>query len=113
MADCIFCMLASHEIPTNVVYEDDEMFCFYDAEPQAPVHVLLIPKKHIESLDDLKPEDEALVGRMMLKIQDIAKTLGLENGYRVVSNNGDDAFQTVKHLHFHILGKRKMSWPPG
>lgn len=113
MADCIFCMLANHEIPTSVVYEDDEMFCFNDAEPQAPVHVLLIPKKHIESLDDLKPEDEALIGRMMLKIQDIAKELGLENGYRVVSNNGADAFQTVKHLHFHILGKRKMSWPPG
>ena len=113
MSDCIFCKLASHEIPTNVVYEDDEMFCFYDQAPQAPVHVLLIPKKHIESLDDLKPEDEALIGRMMLKIKDIAKMLELENGYRVVSNNGADAFQTVKHLHFHILGKRKMSWPPG
>ncbi len=113
MADCIFCMLANHEIPTNVVYEDDEMFCFKDAEPQAPVHVLLIPKKHIECIDDIKPEDAALIGRMFLKIQDIARDLGLENGYRVVSNNGEDAFQTVKHLHFHILGKRKMSWPPG
>ena len=113
MADCIFCMLANHEIPTNVVYEDDEMFCFKDAEPQAPVHVLLIPKKHIECIDDIKPEDAALIGRMFLKIQDIARDLGLENGYRVVSNNGADAFQTVKHLHFHILGKRKMSWPPG
>ncbi len=113
MADCIFCMLANHEIPTNVVYEDDEMFCFKDVDPQAPVHVLLIPKKHIECLDDLKEEDAPLVGRMMLKIQDIAKDLGLENGYRVVSNNGEDAFQTVKHLHFHILGQRKMTWPPG
>ena len=113
MADCIFCMLANHEIPTNVVYEDDEMFCFYDAEPQAPVHVLLIPKKHIECIDDLKDEDAELIAHMMLKIKDIAKDLGLENGYRVVSNNGEDAFQTVKHLHFHILGKRKMSWPPG
>ncbi len=113
MADCIFCMLANHEIPTNVVYEDDEMFCFKDAEPQAPVHVLLIPKKHIECIDDIKPEDAALIGRMFLKIQDIARDLGLENGYRVVSNNGEDAFQTVKHLHFHILGKRKMTWPPG
>ena len=113
MADCIFCMLANHEIPTDVVYEDDEMFCFYDAEPQAPVHVLLIPKKHIECIDDLKDEDAELIAHMMLKIKDIAKNLGLENGYRVVSNNGEDAFQTVKHLHFHILGKRKMSWPPG
>ena len=113
MADCIFCMLANHEIPTSVVYEDDEMFCFKDADPQAPVHVLLIPKKHIECLDDLKEEDAPLLGRMMLKIQDIAKELELDNGYRVVSNNGEDAFQTVKHLHFHILGKRKMTWPPG
>ena len=106
-------MLANHEIPTSVVYEDDEMFCFKDADPQAPVHVLLIPKKHIECLDDLKEEDAPLLGRMMLKIQDIAKELELDNGYRVVSNNGEDAFQTVKHLHFHILGKRKMTWPPG
>jgi len=75
--------------------------------------VLLIPKKHIECLDDLKEEDAPLMGRMMLKIQDIAKDLELDNGYRVVSNNGEDAFQTVKHLHFHILGKRKMTWPPG
>ena len=113
MADCIFCMLANHDIPTNVVYEDEEMFCFKDMDPQAPVHVLLIPKKHIACLDDLKEEDAPLMGRMMLKIQDIAKDLELENGYRVVSNNGDDAFQSVKHLHFHILGKRKMAWPPG
>ena len=113
MADCIFCMLANHDIPTNVVYEDDEMFCFKDVDPQAPVHVLLIPKKHIACLDDLTEEDAPLMGRMMLKIQDIARDLELENGYRVVSNNGEDAFQSVKHLHFHILGKRKMAWPPG
>ena len=92
MADCIFCMIGKREIPSNVVYEDDKLICFHDLEPQAPVHVLVIPKKHIESLDD---------------------QLGLENGYRVVSNNGEDAFQTVKHLHFHILGKRKLTWPPG
>ena len=113
MADCLFCKLASHEFDTKVVYEDDEMFCFHDIDPQAPVHVLLIPKKHIESLDDLKPEDAELIAHMMLKIKEIAAMLGLENGYRVVSNNGEDAFQTVKHLHFHILGKRKLSWPPG
>lgn len=113
MADCIFCMLASGEIPTNVVYEDDEIFCFHDAEPQAPVHVLVIPKKHIASLDDVTEADAELLAHIMLKIKDIAAQLGLENGYRVVSNCGEDAFQTVKHLHFHILGKRKMSWPPG
>ena len=113
MADCIFCMLANHDIPTNVVYEDDEMFCFHDAEPQAPVHVLLIPKKHIESIDDIKPEDAELIGRMMLKIKDIAADLGLENGYRVVINTGEEGGQTVKHLHVHLLGKRSMKWPPG
>ena len=113
MDDCIFCKLASHEIPTDVVYEDEEMFCFRDADPQAPVHVLLIPKKHIACLDELTKEDAKLMGDMMLKIKDIAEMLGLENGYRVVSNNGEDAFQTVKHLHFHIMGRRKFGWPPG
>ena len=113
MADCIFCMIGKREIPSNVVYEDDKVFCFHDAEPQAPVHVLLIPKKHITGLDDVKEEDQELLGYMMFKIHEIAGQLGLESGYRVVSNNGEDAFQTVKHLHFHILGKRKLSWPPG
>lgn len=113
MSDCIFCKIAGKDIPTNVVYEDDDMICFHDVEPQAPVHVLLIPKKHIMSIDDIQPCDGELIGKMMVKIKEIAKDLGLENGYRVVSNNGEDAFQTVKHLHFHILGKRKMTWPPG
>ena len=113
MADCVFCMIANHEIPSNVAYEDDQIICFHDLEPQAPVHVLVIPKKHIESLDALTDEDGELIAHLMLKIKDIAAELGLENGYRVVSNNGEDAFQTVKHLHFHILGKRKMTWPPG
>ena len=109
MADCIFCMLANHDIPTNVVYEDDEIFCFHDMEPQAPVHVLLIPKKHITCLDDVKEEDQELMGYMMYKIHEIAETLGLENGYRVVSNCGPDAGQTVHHLHFHILGGRELT----
>ena len=113
MADCIFCMIGKREIPSNVVYEDDKLICFHDLEPQAPVHVLVIPKKHIESLDDAKDEDRELMGHIMVTIKEIAAQLGLENGYRVVSNNGEDAFQTVKHLHFHILGKRKLTWPPG
>ena len=104
MADCIFCMIGKREIPSNVVYEDDKLICF---------HVLVIPKKHIESLDDVKDEDRELMGHIMVTIKEIAAQLGLENGYRVVSNNGEDAFQTVKHLHFHILGKRKLTWPPG
>lgn len=113
MADCIFCMIGGHDIPTNVVYEDEKIMCFHDAEPQAPVHVLVIPKKHIASLDDASPEDQELLGYILIKIREIAEELGLENGYRVVINNGEDAFQTVKHLHFHILGKRKLTWPPG
>lgn len=113
MTDCIFCKIANHELPSKIVYEDDKMICYHDIDPQAPVHVLLIPKKHIESLDDVNEEDRQLLADMMLKIKEIATELGLKNGYRVVSNNGEDALQTVKHLHFHILGKRKLLWPPG
>lgn len=113
MSDCIFCKLKDGEIPANVAYEDDRVFCFHDADPQAPVHVLMIPKKHIASIDDVTDEDADLMGYMMTKIKDVAASLGLENGYRVVINCGEDGFQTVKHLHLHILGKRKLTWPPG
>lgn len=113
MSDCIFCRIADGEIPSNKVYEDEQILCFHDLEPQAPVHVLIIPKKHIASLDDLAIEDEALIGHLMGKVKEIAKSLGLENGYRLVNNCGEDGLQTVKHLHMHLLGKRKMSWPPG
>lgn len=113
MSDCIFCKIANKEIPSNAAYEDDKILVFHDLQPQAPVHVLLIPKKHISSLDDLRPGDAELIGYLMLKVKDVAKELGLENGYRLVSNCGEDGMQTVKHLHFHLLGKRKMIWPPG
>ena len=113
MDDCIFCKIGAHEIPGNAVFEDDRIIAFHDLEPQAPVHVLVIPKKHIQSLDQVAPEDQELMGYMMYKIHEIAADLELDNGYRVVSNNGADAFQTVPHLHFHLLGKRKMTWPPG
>ncbi len=113
MSDCIFCKIASGDIPSRNVYEDDQIVCFHDADPQAPVHVLIIPKKHIESLDDLKEEDRDLIAHIMLKVSEIAKMLDLDNGYRLVNNCGEDGFQTVKHLHFHLLGKRKMTWPPG
>jgi diadenosine tetraphosphate (Ap4A) HIT family hydrolase len=106
-------MIANKDIPSKIAYEDDKIMAFHDLEPQAPVHVLIIPKKHIASLDDLKEEDGELAAYLMLKFKDIAKDLGLENGYRLVSNCGEDAMQTVKHLHFHLLGKRKMLWPPG
>ncbi|XVG95303.1 histidine triad nucleotide-binding protein [Eubacteriales bacterium KG127] len=113
MSDCIFCKIGNGDIPSNKVYEDDKLICFHDLEPQAPVHVLIIPKKHIKSLDELTQEDVELMGYIMVKIKDLAKELGLENGYRTVINTGDDAYQTVKHLHFHIMGKRKLTWPPG
>lgn len=113
MADCIFCMIANKEIPSNIVYEDDKIICFHDLEPQAPVHVLIIPKKHIASLDDVTAEDAELLGYIMTKVKEIAGMLGLENGYRLVNNCGEDGMQTVKHLHFHLLGKRKLTWPPG
>lgn len=113
MSDCIFCKIANGEIPSNKVYEDEQIICFHDADPQAPVHVLIIPKKHIPSLDEVTEEDKELLGDLMLKVQDLAKDLGLDNGYRLVNNCGEDGFQTVKHLHFHLLGKRKMTWPPG
>lgn len=113
MSDCIFCKIISKEIPGNIAYEDDRILAFHDLEPQAPVHVLIVPKKHIASLDDVAQEDAALLGYLMSKVKDIAAELGLENGYRVVINTGEDGFQTVKHLHIHLLGKRKMTWPPG
>jgi diadenosine tetraphosphate (Ap4A) HIT family hydrolase len=113
MDDCIFCKIANKEIDSKTVYEDDKIYSFYDLEPQAPVHVLIIPKKHIASTDDLSDEDQELMGYMMLKVKDIAAQLGLINGYRVVINCGEDGFQTVKHLHIHLLGKRKLTWPPG
>ena len=113
MADCIFCKIANKEIPSTVAYEDDKIICFHDLEPQAPVHVLIIPKKHIASLDDVSEADKELLGYILLKVKDIAADLGLENGYRLVNNCGEDGFQSVKHLHFHLLGKRKMIWPPG
>jgi histidine triad (HIT) family protein len=113
MTECIFCKIANKDIPSKIVYEDDRIVVFHDLQPQAPVHVLIIPKKHISSMDDLQVEDTELIGYLMVKVKDIAAELELENGYRLVNNCGEDGLQTVKHLHFHLLGKRKMTWPPG
>lgn len=113
MSDCIFCKIAKGEIPSNKVYEDDQVLCFKDLDPQAPVHVLMIPKKHLDSLSAATEEDAALLAHMLLKIKDVAKELELDNGYRVVINTGEDGGQSVKHLHMHLLGKRSMNWPPG
>lgn len=113
MATCIFCMIGDKSIPSKIVYEDEKIICFHDLEPQAPVHVLIVPKKHIDSIDTLKEEDTELMGYILVKVKEIGKELGLENGYRLVSNCGEDGMQSVQHLHFHLLGKRKMTWPPG
>jgi len=113
MEDCIFCKIANHVIESKYAYEDDLITAFYDMDPQAPVHVLIVPKKHIGSLDETKEEDAQLLAHIMLKIKDIAAKEGLENGYRVVINTGEDGGQSVHHLHFHLLGKRSMIWPPG
>ena len=113
MADCLFCKIIEGEIPSSKVYEDSDMYAFRDIEPQAPVHVLIVPKKHIASLDDCTEEDIEMLGRIVAKVKDIAQIAGITNGYRLVSNCGEDGFQTVEHLHFHLLGGRPMLWPPG
>ena len=115
MADCVFCRIADKEIPSKAVYEDDQVMAFHDLEPQAPVHVLVIPKKHVGSLPELCQEDKDLAAHILVDvIPSLAKALGLaETGFRVVVNTGKDGNQTVQHLHFHLLGGRAMQWPPG
>ncbi|MBQ7515521.1 MAG: histidine triad nucleotide-binding protein [Schwartzia sp.] len=115
MADCIFCKIAGKEIPSTAVYEDDTVIAFRDLEPQAPVHVLVIPKKHIESVLGFGPEDRELAAHILADvIPQVAKEQGLtEKGFRVITNVGTDGGQTVPHLHFHILGGRSLQWPPG
>ena len=112
--DCIFCKIANKEIPSSIVYEDDDVIAFNDLNPEAPVHVLVIPKKHIVNLSDAKPEDQQLLGKLMLTIQKIAAEQGVaESGYRVVTNCGEQGGQTVMHMHFHLLAVRSLQWPPG
>lgn len=109
----IFKKIIDREIPASVVYEDEQCLAFHDVRPEAPTHVLVIPKKEIASLNHLTAEDEALIGHLWSVIPRLANELGLKNGYRVVVNCGPDAGQTVDHLHFHVLGGRNMTWPPG
>lgn len=110
---CIFCKIIQGEIPSKKVFEDDEIYAFEDADPKAPVHILIIPKEHIESAADITAQNSATVGRIFERIAVIAKEQGLDNGFRVVSNCGSDGGQTVSHLHFHLLGGREFQWPPG
>ncbi|MHC4398621.1 MAG: histidine triad nucleotide-binding protein [Planctomycetota bacterium] len=109
----IFKRIIDREIPADVVYEDDLCLAFRDVNPQAPTHVLVIPKKEIPSVDDVSEADESLIGHLFVAIRKIAEQLGLNSGYRVVANCGSDAGQEVLHLHFHVLAGRKLQWPPG
>lgn len=114
MTDCIFCKIVSGEIPSKKVYEDDYILAFYDISPEAPVHVIIIPKKHIQSVNQLNAEDGELIGKIFLSAKEITKKLGVsEKGYRIVNNCGEQGGQTVQHLHYHLLGGRDMTWPPG
>lgn len=111
--DCVFCKIASGEIAAKKLFEDEHLMAFYDAEPQAPVHFLVIPKMHIRGMDQINKENSWLVGRIYATIAQLAAELGLSEGYRVVCNCGEQGGQTVSHLHFHVLGGRSMKWPPG
>ncbi|WP_267383209.1 histidine triad nucleotide-binding protein [Cyanobacterium sp. uoEpiScrs1] len=113
MSETVFAKIIRKEIPVDIVYEDDVSLAFKDINPQAPVHILVIPKKSITKLEIVTEEDITLLGHLLLIVKKIAQEVGLDNGYRVVINNGNDGGQTVNHLHLHILGKRKMTWPPG
>lgn len=106
--DCIFCKIIKGDIPSKKAYEDDYCYAFHDINPQTPVHILVVPKEHIPSCDGISSENSVYVAKIFQAIPKIAADAGLENGYRVISNCGDDACQTVKHLHFHIMGGRKL-----
>jgi histidine triad (HIT) family protein len=112
--ECIFCKIATKEIPVTVLYEDEHMMVFPDMNPVAPVHVLVIPKKHIANLLELAPEDASLVGHILFTISKLASQLGIaEDGFRLVVNTKNNGGQTVHHLHWHVIGGRFMTWPPG
>ena len=111
--DCVFCKIAAGEIPCKKVFEDDRILAFYDLEPQAPVHILLIPKQHISSVTELNPENSAVVAHIYETAARLAAEHHLDKGFRIVCNAGPDGGQSVPHLHFHLLGGRSMKWPPG
>ena len=114
MSDCLFCKILDGDIPCDRVYENDQVIAFRDVNPQAPTHILVIPREHISTVNDLTAEDKSIVAEMMLAAQAIAKQEGIEeSGYRLVMNCNEGAGQTVFHIHLHILGGRRMDWPPG
>ncbi len=112
--DCLFCKIIAGEVPSVKVYEDDKVYAFRDINPEAPVHVLIVPKTHISSANELTEENADIVGEVFLAAKKIAIAEGIaEGGYRIVNNCGEDGGQTVRHLHFHMLGGRSLAWPPG
>jgi len=114
MAECIFCQIVGRAIPAKKLYEDDQVISFDDLNPQAPVHVLVIPKRHLVSLDDTQDSDSALLGQLLIVCAKMARERGIvDGGYRVVANTGREAGQSVFHLHLHVLGGRPFTWPPG
>ena len=114
MSDCLFCRIVRKEIPASVIYEDDRVVVFNDINPQAPLHALVIPRRHIASLNDLSPGDDGIVGEMVRRAAAVARDKGYaDRGYRTVFNTNAEAGQTVFHIHLHVLGGRGLSWPPG
>ena len=114
MADCLFCKVIAREIPGQIIYEDDTLMAFTDINPQAPLHALIVPRRHIATLNDLEPGDDGLVGSMLRRAAALAREQGYaERGYRTVFNCNREAGQSVFHIHLHVLGGRPLTWPPG
>lgn len=113
MSDCLFCKIVAGEIPAKKLYEDDDVLAFWDISPQAPKHFLIIPKKHLSSPSALQEEDDRLLGKLLRKGAEVAAENGINNGFRFIINDGPDAGQDVFHIHMHVIGGRKMGWPPG
>lgn len=114
MSDCIFCKIVDKKIPAKIVYEDDKIMAFEDLNPVGPVHVLIIPKLHIKSLNEVSEENQELISHLMVKVKEIAEKMNVfEDGYRLVANCGELGGQDVGHLHFHLISGRQMQWPPG
>ena len=114
MTDCTFCKIAQAELKARIVYADEDVVAFQDADPQAPTHIIVTPRQHISGLNDCRPEDTAILGKMVQTCKSIAERTGInETGFRIVMNTGDEGGQLIDHIHFHVLGGRQMSWPPG
>ncbi len=113
MAGCLFCKIVDKEIDATIVHETDDVLAFKDINPAAPTHVLVIPKRHVVSVQELGPEDAELTGKLLEAVRRVASDAGIDGGYRLVANVGDEGGQTVHHLHLHVLGGRSMGWPPG